>query len=147
MSEVPIKHFWATPTMSLDLSPLTNRIAVLQAEVTTLTRERDEARKDAISAWAEYAGEKETSAQCLSYLRQSEDMVDTLTRERDEARRDAERLADVIRAERDALRVACADAATIASQIIRRNQGGYVRDRDDTKRIVAALTAALSEAT
>ena len=46
MSEVPIKQFWATPTVALDLSPLTNRIAVLQAEVATLTRERDEASKE-----------------------------------------------------------------------------------------------------
>jgi chromosome segregation ATPase len=58
--------------------------------------ERDDARRDAISAWAEYAGEKETSAQCLSYLRQSEDMVDALTAERDAAVQDAATLADSI---------------------------------------------------
>jgi hypothetical protein len=47
MSEVPIKHFWDTPHLVLDMSLLTNRIAELQDEVTTLTRERDALPKDA----------------------------------------------------------------------------------------------------
>ena len=55
MSEVPIKHFWATPTSALDMTPLTNRIAELQDEVATLTRERDEARRDVerVCQWRE----------------------------------------------------------------------------------------------
>jgi hypothetical protein len=56
MSEVPIKHFWDTPHLVLDMSLLTNRIAELQDEVTTLTRERDALRKDAARLdWLEAA--------------------------------------------------------------------------------------------
>ena len=58
----------------------------LRAERDALRTRAEAAEADARSAWVEYAGEKETSAQCLSYLRQSEDIVDALTAERDALR-------------------------------------------------------------
>ena len=60
--------------------------AKLAQALTLATQRAEAAEADARSAWMEYAGEKETSAQCLAYLRQSEDMVDTLTAERDALR-------------------------------------------------------------
>ena len=57
------------------------------------------AEADARSAWVEYAAEKETSAQCLSYLRQSEDMVDALEAERDALRKVYESAEDFIGAQ------------------------------------------------
>ena len=47
MSEVPIKHFWTTPTVELDFTSLTNRLTELRAQIYTLTRERDAAVQDA----------------------------------------------------------------------------------------------------
>ena len=49
-----------------------------------------------------------------------------------------------LRAERDALRTVIWEAHALASRIIRRNQGAYTGDRLATRRIVAALDAALA---
>ena len=108
MSEVPIKHFWATPTVTLDMSPLQNRIIELQEALTLATaraeaaeaRRRDiddeeltaiEARVTAISTAFSLDVEEALweSAQDVPALIAE---VRSLRAERDALRKDAERL-------------------------------------------------------
>ena len=108
MSEVPIKHFWATPTVTLDMSPLQNRIIELQEALTIATQraEAAEAENERLrKAWQS----ADTTAQALSMnagyidvdgLRVGVHMVRSWL----ERMRVFEEENETLRAERDALR-------------------------------------------
>jgi chromosome segregation ATPase len=53
VSEVPIKHFWATPTSTLDMTSLTNRIAELQAERDALRDQWSDLRDALRDQWSD----------------------------------------------------------------------------------------------